>query len=227
MLSLAVIPASGQTSSREAKMAKKLEKFFTGYKPHGQKLPKQPRMLEYRVDDRARTLTVTADAAFGEQEFSREITAAIYNKLAGSLPKPYNKYKVTVITGGMTIDELIPNRLPQDSGGRRLWGDIDHDGQPWTRNVSYPVRLTHGLQNRHIALWASHGRYYDRKRGEWRWQRPKLFGTTEDLFTQTIVVPYLIPMLEKAGAVVFTPRERDWQRHEVIIDHDDRQPGTS
>lgn len=227
MLSLAVIPASGQTSSREAKMAKKLEKFFTGYKPHGQKLPKQPRMLEYRVDDRARTLTVTADAAFGEQEFSREITAAIYNKLAGSLPKPYNKYKVTVITGGMTIDELIPNRLPQDSGGRRLWGDIDHDGQPWTRNVSYPVRLTHGLQNRHIALWASHGRYYDRKRGEWRWQRPKLFGTTEDLFTQTIVVPYLIPMLEKAGAVVFTPRERDWQRHEVIIDNDDRQPGTS
>ena len=49
-----------------------------------------------------------------------------------------------------------------------------------------------------------------------------MFGTTEDLFTQTIVVPYLIPMLEKAGANVFTPRERDWQCNEVIVDNDDK-----
>ena len=48
-----------------------------------------------------------------------------------------------------------------------------------------------------------------------------LFGTCEDLFTQTIVVPYLIPMLEAAGANVFTPRERDWQRNEVVVDNDD------
>ena len=59
---------------------------------------------------------------------------------------------------------------------------------------------------------------------QWRWQRPSLFCTNEDLFTQTIVVPYLIPMLENAGAVVFTPRERDWQRHEVIVDNDQIAP---
>jgi hypothetical protein len=70
------------------------------------------------------------------------------------------------------------------------------------------------------VLWASHGRYYDQSRGYWRWQRPKLFGTTEDLFTQTIVIPYLIPMLEQSGAVVFSPRERDWQKEEVIVDND-------
>ena len=54
----------------------------------------------------------------------------------------------------------------------------------------------------------------------WKWQRPLLFCTTEDLFTQTIVTPYLIPMLEQAGANVFTPRERSWQRNEVIVDND-------
>ena len=48
---------------------------------------------------------------------------------------------------------------------------------------------------------------------------PRLFGTTEDLFTQSFVVPYLIPMLENAGAIVFTPRERNWQRQEVIVDN--------
>ena len=81
--------------------------------------------------------------------------------------------------------------------------------------------MTAGLQNRHLSLWASHGRYWDAERG-WKWQRPNLFCTTEDLFTQTIVVPYLIPMLENAGAIVFTPRERDWQQQEIVVDNDDR-----
>lgn len=100
------------------------------------------------------------------------------------------------------------------------WGDIDYHGAPWVENVSKPNDISTGLQGRHLSIWASHGRYYDQEKGFWKWQRPFLFGTTEDLFTQTIVVPYLIPMLENAGAVVFTPRERDWQRHEVIVDND-------
>ncbi len=93
--------------------------------------------------------------------------------------------------------------------------------QPWVTNMSRPYSIDNGLEGRHLSLWASHGRYYDNDKGYWKWQRPALFCTTEDLFTQTIVVPYLIPMLENAGAVVFTPRERDWQRHEVIVDNDD------
>ena len=104
------------------------------------------------------------------------------------------------------------------------WGDIDYDDEPWVQNVSRPNEISHGLQGRHLSIWASHGRYYDQQKGFWKWQRPLLFGTTEDLFTQTIVVPYLIPMLENAGAVVFTPRERDWQRNEVIVDNDDTTP---
>ena len=103
------------------------------------------------------------------------------------------------------------------------WGDIDYDDEPWVSNTSRPIEITRGLQNRHFAIWQSHGRYYDREKGFWKWQRPQLFGTTEDLYTQTIVVPYLIPMLELAGANVFTPRERAWQTHEVIIDNDDLQ----
>lgn len=100
-----------------------------------------------------------------------------------------------------------------------MWG-TDYQGEPWVKNMDVPHDITEGLQNRHLSLWASHGRYYDVKNGVWKWQRPKLFGTTEDLFTQTIVVPYLIPMLENAGAVVFTPRERAWQKEEVIVDND-------
>lgn len=103
---------------------------------------------------------------------------------------------------------------------RKSADDIEYDGAQWVRNVSTLSQPSKGLKNRHIAVWASHGRYFNIAKDEWEWQRPYLFGTTEDLFTQTIVVPYLIPMLENAGATVFTPRERDWQTNEVIVDND-------
>ena len=96
----------------------------------------------------------------------------------------------------------------------------EHYGLPWVKNVSRPNEISNGLENRHISIWASHGRYFAPAQGTWKWQRVNLFGTNEDLFTQTFVVPYIIPMLENAGAVVFSPRERDWQIVEKIIDND-------
>ena len=118
------------------------------------------------------------------------------------------------------LTTLLAIITSQHTAAQTTWGRIDYNGEPWVRNTSRPYPIERGLDGRHISLWASHGRYFDNNEGLWRWQRPALFGTTEDLYTQTIVVPYLIPMLENAGAVVFTPRERDWQRHEVIVDND-------
>ena len=101
-----------------------------------------------------------------------------------------------------------------------ILADLDYQGQPLTTNVSKPYRITAGLAGRHLSVWASHGLYYEAKRNSWQWQRPPLFGTNEDLFTPTIVLPYLIPMLEKSGAIVLSPRERDLQTEEVIVDND-------
>ena len=78
--------------------------------------------------------------------------------------------------------------------------DIEYKGIPWVYNGSRPISITKGLQNRHLSIYASHGRYFNKNKNRWEWQRPNLFCTNEDLYTQTIVVPYLIPMLEKAGA---------------------------
>ena len=211
---------NAQTAKDEAKLAERLNNYFQKYKAKGTRLTQAPRMLDYQLDATAKTLVITADEFFAAQEFTPEITEHIYKKIKGELPKPYKDYQITVITNGMTIDELVPNRLSKNADKSRMWGDINYDGEPWVTNISSPVKFTHGLQNRHLSLWASHGRYYDQSKGYWRWQRPKLFGTTEDLFTQTIVVPYLIPMLEQAGAIVFTPRERDWQKEEIIVDND-------
>ena len=69
-----------------------------------------------------------------------------------------------------------------DEGNSNAWEDIEYDDDPWVFNSSRPYFVTAGLQNRHLSLWASHGRYWDAERG-WKWQRPNLFCTNEDLFT--------------------------------------------
>ena len=91
---------------------------------------------------------------------------------------------------------------------------------PLVTRTSSPNRPTKGLQDRHIALWQSHGWYYEQSLKRWEWQRARIFETVEDLYTQSYVVPFLVPMLENAGAVVMMPRERDWNTHEVIVDND-------
>ena len=89
---------------------------------------------------------------------------------------------------------------------------------PLTRNTDLPYQAPEGLDGRHIALWGSHGWYYNNLSDRWLWQRARLWTTVEDLFTSSYTRPYLVPMLENAGAVVLQPRERDTQTAMVIID---------
>ena len=124
---------------------------------------------------------------------------------------------------GIVIMMLTACRTSQQMGDKGWWGNTRPKENAWVIRVSRPNAITQGLEGRHLSLWASHGRYYDNKKKRWAWQRAQLFGTCEDLFTQTFVMPYLAPMLENAGAVVWMPRERDWQTNEVVVDNDNPQ----
>lgn len=190
-------------------------------------------IIDMKIDDTTTTITVVMDDAFGNQEFTEKYIKKLYKKtkkgIRKELPKKYRDYNIRIMTQGMAVEALLsdnsekeeqhkPERHRKKHSG--WWEEAQYDGMPWVRNVSSPHTVTSGLQGKHLSIWASHGRFYDAAKATWRWQRPNIFCTNEDLFTQTIVVPYLIPMLEKAGAVVFTPRERDWQTEEVIVDND-------
>ena len=222
---MTAVLCGGQTwaqNSNTSAIKDKLENYFKNYKPQGAQFSRTAHLSDLEMDDENETLTVKVNDAFAEQSFTPQVVEDIYAKIKEVLPSPYDDYFLRVETHNYEIQELIPNRLRKhkDKDKTRMWGTTDYQGEPWVKNMDVPHDITEGLQNRHLSLWASHGRYYDVKNGIWKWQRPKLFGTTEDLFTQTIVVPYLIPMLENAGAVVFTPRERAWQKEEVIVDND-------
>lgn len=173
-----------------------------------------------RIDDNLHEVRIYANEPFCSQPFTPQNVNAIYQDIQHQLPAPYNTYRLFIYNKKhQLIEDLIPNIYRETNlDASRMWGNTNYQGQPWIKNTSRPYSVSAGLQNRHLFIWPSHGRYY--KDGGWQWQRPYLFCTTEDMFTQSFVYPFLFPMLENAGAIVTCPRERDYQTHEAVIDND-------
>lgn len=201
-----------------------LSQYFDTYTVEGYSPLHKSQLTKLYVDDTLKAIYIYGNNSFGSQPFTTEVVNSIKQNVSDIIPDKYKEYAIHIYDDqGHSIEELIPNiyRLAPDAN--RLWTNLNYKREPWIKNLSRPFSITNGLQNRHLTIWASHGRYYDNDKEKWVWQRPYLYCTTEDLFTQTIVVPFLLPMLENAGAIVYTPRERDWQSNEVIVDNDTPQ----
>ncbi len=140
--------------------------------------------------------------------------------LKDQLGRRFRKYDIRIHTDGQLFQNLIPNYFRNE---------LAVDSSRLSREKIRPVPLIreigelepeYGLYNRNIALWPSHGYYYESKLDRWEWQRARLHTTVEDIFPMIFVLPYIVPMLENAGATLFLPRERDTQTREVIVDND-------
>ena len=144
--------------------------------------------------------------------FDKEMTDSVYSQIKSLFPPEWRNKTVELYSDGYKIEDYIPlKRKERYTHSEKV---------PLRKNMSLPYTISKGLQNKHIALWPSHGWYYESNKNRWEWQRARLFQTVEDLFPQSFVFPYLAPMLENAGATIFIPRERDIQTHEIIIDND-------
>lgn len=205
--------------------------FFSGLK--AQELPNETRkkisdyltsvasknVRNYRVNVDSvainkKTVQLFASMNLSYIPYTKEDVDEIYKHVHALLPEEYVKHKLEVISDTRKLEDLITfNRNKKDLFANKL-------DKPLITNLSRPYSSEKGLQNHHLALWQSHGWYYEQKLSRWEWQRARIFQTVEDLYTQSYVLPYLVPMLENAGANVFLPRERDIQRHEVIVDND-------
>ena len=206
-------------------VARSVSDYFKGYKSSRTALKYSAldkRKNSIVINSSAEKIVIYSNEAFFGQAFTPGVIDTIYSDLRKIFPSKYRKYSFEVVYNGVPIDTCVPNiyRKKGAVDEARLWRSVSYKGEPWVKNVSTPFVAKHGLAGRHIALWQSHGRYYFAEKDIWKWQRPSLYCTTEDLFTQSIVVPLLMPMLENAGAIVYTPRERDWQPNCVIVDND-------
>lgn len=171
---------------------------------------------------RGKTLDFYFTESLGDHPL-REGDAQWFRKTLKQLfPRKWQGYSI----GGIYTKHIAPEKLETPALG------FSGNPSPSPRRISPPsgyVRpvsekdgmiFDKGLSGRTIALWQSHGMYYDTNDERWQWQRPCLFTTVEDLYTSAYVLPFLVPMLENAGAYVMLPRERDTQISEVISDND-------
>ncbi len=184
-------------------------------------------LTSFQINAKAGTISVSANERMSYMPFRPDNVKRIYNAIKHILPDKYIGYTVVCQVEGKSIEDLIPNFYRNENVDSRTQFATALTSQPLVINSSRPFDIIDGLKNRHIALWQSHGKYFNQKLTRWEWQRPRMLETVEDLYTQSFVLPYLVPMLENAGANVLLPRERDTQIHEVIVDNDTNQSNNS
>ncbi len=202
-------------------------------KPKPEKTEFRKEILPFEFPDKAKIESVVIDSVKKKItiNYSKELSfipfregnvEELYSEVRKNYGYKFKDYTFSIKTIGFPVEKLIPNFYRSNS----LKYDISRippkgiRPKPVVENISLKFIPTNGLFSRNIVVWQSHGWYYNNAENRWEWQRPSLFQSVEDKLPLSFVVPYLIPMLEKAGANVFDPRERDFQSNEVVVDND-------
>lgn len=179
-------------------------------------------VLSVSYNAQPNTILITASDKLSYLPFRPDNVARIYAAISSVLPSKSDSISIVCQVGNKSIEDLIPNFYRTNFIDQQKQFKISTNLPPLVRCNSRPYDLSNGLQQRHIALWQSHGLFFDQKTSKWKWQRPRVMQVVEDLYTQSFVLPYLVPMLENSGANVLLPRERDTQLNEVIVDNDSK-----
>jgi hypothetical protein len=179
-------------------------------------------VININANEKNNTLLITAADKLENIPFRPENVKRIYRAISLITAQKYPEYSIVCQVNNQKIEDLIPNFYRTENIDSSRIFSVKVPFHPLVKNISRPFEIPNGLQNRNIALWQSHGKYYDQKQARWVWQRARVFQVVEDLYTQSYVLPFLVPMLENAGANVLLPRERDTQLNEVIVDNDSK-----
>ncbi len=155
----------------------------------------------------------------------------IYELVNKNLPAQFKNKKIALFSAGSKLEKLVTPFYNNTGRYAKIQKDgtikVSSSAIRLKEQLNKPYTITRGLQNRHIAMQNSHGWYYEPSLDRWEFQRARLFGVVEDTYTMSYVEPFLVPMLENAGAVVLLPKERDWTKVEVIVDNDTQTEGFS
>ena len=156
------------------------------------------------------TLVVDLSENFSDIPFTEASVARMKDAVKAALGSQYGNNVVRLTIEGTAIEEYFINF---DKSYKRK-----HD--PFITAVDKNRHYEKALDGNIVALWPSHGLYYENSLNRWEWQRGRLLQTVEDLYTQSYINTYLMPMLENAGAYVWDSRERDSHGFSVVVDND-------
>lgn len=185
-------------------------------------IPKSAKIESAEIDSVNKEIKLILSKEFAVIPLREENVTKFYDDVKNYFSTDFSDYNVEIHSLGFPIEKLIPNYYRSDRtkiDSTRL-PKSKFERIPVVQNVSKKIKPVKGLFGKNILLWHSHGWYYNNFEKRWMWQRARLFQTVEDVGPLAFTIPYLIPMLENAGANVFVPRERDFQLNEIIVDND-------
>lgn len=172
------------------------------------------RVKSVKPDTRHERVDVSLNDSFSEIPLTKEFVNNLECTVAHALPGEISGYRVNLNVGKRPLSYYI-SKVER----------VSHlSNEPFVTAKEPYVKATKGMDGDIVAMWHSHGRYYRAGSG-WQWQRPFLFETAEDVYTMSYILPFVVPMLENAGAYVMLPRERDPNTNEVIVDNDTNPGG--
>lgn len=168
-------------------------------------------------DSRTRTAKIGLNENFTYLPVTAQLITDMTKKIESILPDSISDYYISLNVGPRLYSYYITtiDKLPEKY----------RKNQPFVVEYNPAIIPSKGMPNDIVAVWPSHGRYFKPGSNCWLWQRPQLFGETEDTHTMAYIFPFAVPMLENAGAYVFLPRERDLNVNEVIVDNDVNDSG--
>jgi hypothetical protein len=145
-------------------------------------------------------------------EFSPDLYQELLEQAAGRAP--VGTTHVEVLGAGVDgVFRSLESFLPKSDGvGER---------QPMNAPVDLPGQAGGGLTGRALYLSQCHGWIWYTSLNGFSTQRQNHYSTVEDFHNPEGLNQYLIPMLENAGAAVFTAKERDLNPLMAIVDQGD------
>ncbi len=175
------------------------------------------KVQDVKVDSKTKTIDIKCNENVAYLPLTAQRLAQLKSDLLARFGNDYKKYTVNITAGDKSLDQLTLFSPKKHLAPTEKFRFVtDREAQP----------APNGLDGANIALWQSHGWYFEPKLNRWEWQRARIFQTVEDLYTQSYVMPFLMPMLRNAGAYVMSPRERDINRTEIIVDGDNLDGAT-
>ena len=175
------------------------------------------RINSVKTDRNSRTAKISLNENFTYLPVTSDLVKGMREKISSILPDSISGYQVQLNVGDKSYSYYITtiDKLPEQY----------RKNAPFVVAAEPYVNAKRGMEGDIVALWHSHGRYYKPASDAWMWQRPQLFQVAEDTHTMSYILPYVVPMLENAGAYVMLPRERDTNKNEVIVDNDTNDEG--
>lgn len=221
--------SNSELSSLRAKIYSTLGKYPKMFDELKNESERKPMLVRWRVESSNNRLELYFNDGLQQigirESRIEQWIQMVKDTLTHYLKLDFSGVDIALLANSIPLEKFVPNLYREEFAHDETRSGKPSNGVPLVRYSESEV-YGKGLDMRHIAFWPSHGYYYETRDEEpsWKFQRPALFTSIEDLNTFDYAYNYLVPMLENAGAIVISPRERSPQTIEIIADNDASYP---